>query len=65
MGCFPCCSPHHPPGSYGGNSGKTGYYNQPGMTPGYDRAIGPGMGPEMAIPGQMPPRKGIGRFGPY
>ena len=65
MGCFPCCSPNHPPGSFGGNPDNKGYYNQPGITPGYDGALGPGNGEKMATPGEMPPQHGMGRFGPY
>ena len=65
MGCFPCCEPHHPPGSIGGDPGNTGYYNQPGTNPGYDGPIEPGMEPKMVPPGAMPPQHGMGRFGPY
>ena len=65
MGCFPCCEPHHQQGSIGGNSGKTGNTNQPGMPPGLDRPIEPGTGTKFVPPGAMPSQHGIGRFGPY
>ena len=67
MGCFPCCSPQHPPGSKVGNPTMNDYYNQPGMTPSNDAVMGtqPGMGPKMMSPGAMPPQHGMGRFGPY
>ena len=70
MGGFPCCSPNHSQDSIHNKPGMGNqnqqYYNQPGMV-GNDKVMGPGIGPgqNMVTPGAVPPRQGIGRFGPY